>query len=56
VEIKQQFHDLDTLVIFNNEVAIVIEDKTYTSEHSNQLKRFGYIEALKKGEYRALLK
>jgi hypothetical protein len=53
VEIKQQFHGLDILTILNNEVAILIEDKSYTSEHSNQLER--YLNALKEREHKAML-
>lgn len=40
VAIKRQVKWLDILVIVNEQVAILIEDKTYTSEHSNQLKRY----------------
>lgn len=31
---------IDILVIINNETAIIIEDKTYTSEHDNQIERY----------------
>ena len=31
---------IDVLVILNNEIAVIIEDKTYTSEHSDQISRY----------------
>ncbi|TSI08307.1 PD-(D/E)XK nuclease family protein [Lysinibacillus sp. BW-2-10] len=40
IQIRQQFKGLDILVIINDEYAILIEDKTYTQDHSNQLIRY----------------
>ena len=42
--IKKQYHNIDVLVLVeyedNSVDAIIIEDKTYSSEHDNQLKRY----------------
>lgn len=42
--IKKQYHSIDVLVLVEYEDdtidAIIIEDKTYSSEHDNQLKRY----------------
>lgn len=46
VEIIRQFQSLDILVLINEDTAILIEDKTYTKDHSNQLIR--YKEAVQK--------
>ncbi|WP_157800905.1 PD-(D/E)XK nuclease family protein [Bacillus solitudinis] len=46
IEIKRQFKSLDILAVINNTYAILIEDKTYTKDHSNQLTR--YRDAVKK--------
>lgn len=40
VRIIRQFKGLDVLAIINEKYAILIEDKTFTSEHSGQLKRY----------------
>ncbi|UII55652.1 PD-(D/E)XK nuclease family protein [Cytobacillus spongiae] len=40
IEIKRQFKSLDILAIVNNTYAILIEDKTYTKDHSDQLQRY----------------
>jgi hypothetical protein len=40
VTIKRQFKSLDILAIINDKYAILIEDKTYTKDHSNQLERY----------------
>ena len=41
VEIKRQYKKIDVLVILkNSKIAYIIEDKTYTSEHSEQIKRY----------------
>ncbi|MFJ7726531.1 PD-(D/E)XK nuclease family protein [Neobacillus sp. NPDC097160] len=40
IEITRQFKSLDILAIVNNTFAILIEDKTYTKDHSNQLIRY----------------
>lgn len=40
ITIKRQFKSLDILAIINDTYAILIEDKTYTKNHSNQLLRY----------------
>jgi hypothetical protein len=40
IDIIRQFQALDILAIVNGKYAILIEDKTYTKNHSNQLKRY----------------
>lgn len=40
IKITKQFKGLDILIEINGNEAILIEDKTYTKEHSNQLKRY----------------
>ncbi|WP_234400678.1 PD-(D/E)XK nuclease family protein [Virgibacillus senegalensis] len=40
IEIIRQFKSLDILAIINDTYAILIEDKTYTKNHSNQLQRY----------------
>ncbi|MEH6943366.1 PD-(D/E)XK nuclease family protein [Bacillus sp. JJ722] len=40
IEIIKQFKSLDVLAIVNDRYAILIEDKTYTKHHSNQLVRY----------------
>lgn len=45
VRIIRQFKGLDILAIINEKYAILIEDKTFTSEHSGQLER--YLEEVK---------
>lgn len=40
VDCKKQEHHIDVFAIVNEEYALIIEDKTNTSEHSNQLKRY----------------
>jgi len=40
IEIFKQFKNIDVLAILNKEYAIIIEDKTNTGNHSNQLKRY----------------
>ena len=43
---------IDILIIVNNETAVIIEDKTYTSEHDNQIERYktGLLELSKTNE------
>ena len=31
---------IDVLIIVNNSIAVIVEDKTYTSEHDNQIQRY----------------
>ena len=45
VDIFRQYEKIDVLLIINNSVAVIIEDKTFTSEHDNQIVR--YIDILK---------
>jgi len=40
VEIKRQYKDIDVLCIINEEYYIIIEDKTNTSHHDNQLDKY----------------
>lgn len=40
VKIKRQYKNIDIIVEINNSHVIVIEDKVYTSHHSNQLERY----------------
>ncbi|PWW31392.1 PD-(D/E)XK nuclease superfamily protein [Cytobacillus oceanisediminis] len=40
ISIQRQFKALDILVIVNDTYAILIEDKTFTKDHSNQLARY----------------
>lgn len=38
--VSKQDNGIDVLCVINNEYAIIIEDKTWTNEHSDQLKRY----------------
>ncbi|AKS37699.1 PD-(D/E)XK nuclease family protein, partial [Anoxybacillus gonensis] len=49
VSIIKQLDGLDILAVINDKYAILIEDKTYTNDHTNQLIR--YCEAMKKRGY-----
>ena len=40
IEIKKQYKNIDILCVVNNEYSIIIEDKTNTKNHSDQLKRY----------------
>jgi len=40
VKIYRQFKNIDVLLIINKKYAIIIEDKTYTTEHNNQFERY----------------
>lgn len=40
IEIKKQYENIDVLCIINDKYSIIIEDKTNTENHSNQLKRY----------------
>lgn len=40
VNVQRQYKKIDVLVQFNNKYALIIEDKTNTSEHSNQIYRY----------------
>lgn len=50
IEIKRQFKSLDILAIINDTYAILIEDKTYTKDHSNQLLRYRKVVQKEMGE------
>jgi len=50
VEIFKQDNNIDVLCIINDKYAILIEDKTRTENHSNQLAR--YLEDVKKRNYK----
>src|SRR5262249_18331433 len=40
IEIRQQWKGIDVLLVVNGDTAIVIEDKTDTKDHSDQLRRY----------------
>ncbi|HZK43549.1 MAG TPA: PD-(D/E)XK nuclease family protein [Syntrophomonadaceae bacterium] len=40
IRILRQFKNIDVLLVLNNKYAIIIEDKTYTSEHNNQINKY----------------
>ena len=40
VDCKKQEHHIDVFAIVNEKYALIIEDKTYSSEHSNQVERY----------------
>ena len=40
VQVKRQYKKIDVLVLFNDEYALIIEDKTNTSEHGEQIARY----------------
>ena len=40
IEIKKQYENIDILCFINDKYSIIIEDKTNTKNHSNQLKRY----------------
>lgn len=40
VEVKRQYKSIDVLVLFNDTYALIVEDKTNTSEHSDQIVRY----------------
>jgi len=40
IEIIKQYENIDVLCIINDEYSIIIEDKTNTKNHSDQLKRY----------------
>ena len=40
IECKKQEHHIDVFAIVNNKYVLVIEDKTNTNEHSNQISRY----------------
>ena len=40
VEVHKQENNIDVFVKINNKYLLIIEDKTYTKEHDNQLNRY----------------
>lgn len=40
LQIKRQVDNMDVFVVMNETYALIIEDKTYTNEHSNQLTKY----------------
>lgn len=40
VEVQKQYKNIDILVVLDGNVAIIIEDKIHSQEHSNQLSRY----------------
>lgn len=46
VDCKKQEHYIDAFAVINNHYALIVEDKTNTSEHDNQINR--YLEWVKK--------
>jgi hypothetical protein len=40
LEVRRQHKDIDILVLVNDDLAVAVEDKTNTSEHSDQLRRY----------------
>ena len=40
VEVYRQYKNIDVLLVINKKYAMIIEDKTYSSEHSNQLNKY----------------
>ena len=49
IDIRKQYQNIDILLIVNNSIAIPIEDKIHSREHSDQLSR--YLKALKDERY-----
>lgn len=43
VAVYRQFNKIDVLIIVNNTTAIIVEDKTFTSEHDNQINKYNQI-------------
>jgi hypothetical protein len=40
LEVRRQYKDIDILVLANDDLALLIEDKTDTGERSDQLRRY----------------
>src|SRR5262245_44085715 len=47
LEVRRQWQSIDVLLVVNGETVIIIEDKTDTKDHSDQLRR--YREAVTRG-------
>ena len=46
VSIHQQYNKIDILLIINDKIPVIIEDKIFTSEHDNQINR--YVDGIRK--------
>ncbi|MBT2644637.1 PD-(D/E)XK nuclease family protein [Bacillus sp. ISL-41] len=51
ITIEKQYEGLDVLAIVNDQYAILIEDKTFTKDHSNQLIRYSEAVARRNPEW-----
>lgn len=40
IQVRRQWKDIDVLLVVNGDTAIIIEDKTDTKDHSDQLERY----------------
>ena len=40
VSVLRQYNHIDVLLVINEKIAIIVEDKTYTSEHGDQIARY----------------
>jgi hypothetical protein len=40
IEVRRQWKDIDVLLVVNGDTPILIEDKTDTKDHSDQLPRY----------------
>lgn len=45
IEAQKYALKIDVLIIVNDSIAVIVEDKTYTSEHDNQIQR--YVDGIK---------
>jgi hypothetical protein len=45
IEVRQQWNGIDVLLVVNSDIAIIIEDKTNTKDHSDQRRRYKKIVA-----------
>ena len=52
IEIRRQWNDIDVLLVVNGDTAIIIEDKTNTKDHSDQLRRYKEAVAREHPDYR----
>ena len=43
VAVYRQFNKIDVLLVVNDTTAIIVEDKTFTSEHDNQISKYNQI-------------
>lgn len=54
IKIIRQYHHIDVLLILNDEIAIIIEDKTYESERADQIARYkqALLDGVEDNEYK----